>query len=321
MAAERGNWFAQQNLAKAYGDEAHFWGHDHLPNYTLSYKWYDISAEVHGECIDRMPPAKGDVAQSSSPETNSWQVQQRDEIAEKMTPHEIEVAQAQSRDWVKARHSIVCALMRWTVTEVSKAAKKLTPKQRLRQLADAIPSDSETHAIMLALESQQHAFGDYAIAIICAGVVERALEAVILTRFVGLNKDECNGLFSYNCNGPLNDLSARIKVAYALGIFGPKTRDDLEHIRQIRNAFAHSLNLLRFEAAEVSEICALLHTATTIKLMDRMMLAVGEPESPRGRYVETTLTLAGRLTGTIATAKNVRLTTRGAEIIGNKGLP
>lgn len=108
MAAERGNWFAQQELAKSYGDQAWFWGHDHLPNYTLSYKWYDISEEVHGECIDRMPPAKGDVAQSPSPESNYWQVQWRDDIAKKMTPHEIEVAQAQSRDWVKAQHSIVC---------------------------------------------------------------------------------------------------------------------------------------------------------------------------------------------------------------------
>jgi hypothetical protein len=108
MAAERGNWFAQQKLAAAYGDQAWFWGHDNLPNYVLSYKWYDISAEVHGECIDRMPPAKGDVARSPSPESNYWQVHWRDDIAKNMTPHEIEVAQAQSREWVKTQHSIVC---------------------------------------------------------------------------------------------------------------------------------------------------------------------------------------------------------------------
>jgi hypothetical protein len=198
--------------------------------------------------------------------------------------------------------------------------KKSTPKQRLKDFSDAIPSDTATHAIMLALESQQHDFGDYAIAVIGAGLLEKALEAVILIRFIELKPSERDSLFDYQRQGPLCDLSARIKVAYALGVFGPQTRDDLEYIRTIRNAFAHSMTPLRFEAKEVADICALLHTPTTIKLIDRMLLAVGEAETPRRRYIETTLTLAGRLKGTIATAKRVRLTTRGAEILGNYGL-
>jgi DNA-binding MltR family transcriptional regulator len=174
---------------------------------------------------------------------------------------------------------------------------------------------------MLALESQQHAFGDYAIAVIGAGLIEKALEAVILARLIKLSDDERNSIFKYERNGPLGDLSARIKVAFALGLFGQRTRDDLENIRTIRNSFAHSLNLLRFETPEVADICALLHTPSTIGMMDRMLLAVGETDTPRRRYIETTLTLTGRLKGTLATTKSVRLTTRGVEIIGNRGLP
>jgi DNA-binding MltR family transcriptional regulator len=173
---------------------------------------------------------------------------------------------------------------------------------------------------MVALDSHKDVFADYAIAVVGAGLIEKALEAVILTRFVDLDSDERSSIFEYK-NGPLSDLSSKIKIAYALGLFGPQTRADLNNIRTIRNHFAHSLNLLRFEIKEVADICALLHTPTTIKFMDRMLLALGEEDTPRRRYIQTTLTLAGRLKGTIPTAKRVRLTTRGAEIIGNYGLP
>jgi hypothetical protein len=187
-----------------------------------------------------------------------------------------------------------------------------TPTESLKELARAIPSPTETHAIMLALESQQHSFGDYAIAIIGASLVEKALEASILV--------------SSNKTGQLNssgrrDLADKIKRAYALGLFGPKTRDDLEHIRTIRNSFAHSLHMLRFETKEVAEICGLLQTPSTINFMDRLLLAVENTDSPRSRYIVTILALAGRMRGTLATAKSVRLTARGAEVVGNFGLP
>jgi hypothetical protein len=158
-------------------------------------------------------------------------------------------------------------------------AKQSTAKKRLKKLAHAIPSVTETHTIMLALESKQHAFGDYAIAIIGAGLIEKALEAIILGRFVNLSPDERNSIFNHENNGPLGDLSAKIKVAYALGLFGQKTREDLEHIRVIRNSFAHSLNLLRFETEEVAELCQLLHIPSTIKFADRLLLAVANMDT------------------------------------------
>jgi DNA-binding MltR family transcriptional regulator len=198
-------------------------------------------------------------------------------------------------------------------------AKQRNTTKRLKELSRAVPSETSTRAVMLALESQQHAFGDYSIAIIGSGLVEKALEAVILTRFIKPDQHTC--VFDYDRNGPLSDLAAKIKIAHALGLFGPNTRDDLEHIRTIRNAFAHSLNLLRFETKQVADVCGLLHIPSTIKFQDRLLLAVGNTDSPRGRYIVTTLALAGRLRGTLATAKSVSLTSRGAEIIGNLGLP
>src|SRR5271169_5950257 len=100
-------------------------------------------------------------------------------------------------------------------------AKTPTPRQRLRKLAEAIPTDSATHAIMVALDSHKDVFADYAIAVVGAGLIEKALEAVILTRFVDLDSDERSSIFEYK-NGPLSDLSSKIKIAYALGLFGPQ---------------------------------------------------------------------------------------------------
>src|ERR1700730_13214666 len=95
-------------------------------------------------------------------------------------------------------------------------AKTRTPKQRLTELANAIPSDTAIHATMIALDSQQDSFADYAIAVVGAGLIEKALEVVILTRFVALNSDERGSIFDYIKQGPLCDLSSRIKISYAL---------------------------------------------------------------------------------------------------------
>jgi hypothetical protein len=184
---------------------------------------------------------------------------------------------------------------------------------RLKELADAIPSTVETHVTMLTLESHEQVFSDYAIASIGAALVEKAIEVGILARAADLSEAQRKRILKQG-------LREKIKRGYALALFGEKTRDDLESIREIRISFAHSLTLLRFETVEVAKICAELHIPSTIKTMDRMLLATGRTETPRRRYIETTLTIAGRLKGTIATGKLVRLTPRGAEVIGSVGL-
>jgi hypothetical protein len=46
----------------------------------------------------------------------------------------------------------------------------------------------------------------------------------------------------------------------ALGIFGQQTRADLNCIRDIRNAFAHSRALISFATPEVRDACGQLQT-------------------------------------------------------------
>lgn len=44
-------------------------------------------------------------------------------------------------------------------------------------------------------------------------------------------------------NGPLSTFSARLDMAFALYLIGEKTRHDLDIIRDIRNDFAHDLEV------------------------------------------------------------------------------
>jgi hypothetical protein len=129
-----------------------------------------------------------------------------------------------------------------------------------------------------------------------ASYVEKALEVAIMSRLTPLTPNERKGIFSYESRGPLSDLSSRIKLAYALDVVGPKTRDDLEHVRAVRNSFAHALRPVGFELKEVSDVCNLLNLHYELTLMTRWAMG----DSPRARYINTTITIATRLKHKIA---------------------
>ena len=51
----------------------------------------------------------------------------------------------------------------------------------------------------------------------------------------------------YGFNPPLGTLSARIKAGYALGVISEPQFSDLEHLRKIRNEFAHNWDRCSFD--------------------------------------------------------------------------
>ena len=69
-----------------------------------------------------------------------------------------------------------------------------------------------------------------------ASMVEVSLEHAIKALIVKLRKAELKALFEGA--GPLRDFSAKIWIGYALGLYGPMMKHDLETIKDIRNAFA-----------------------------------------------------------------------------------
>lgn len=115
-------------------------------------------------------------------------------------------------------------------------------------------------------------------ALIGASILEDVLKTNILLRFRnGLSNNEIASLFENDA--PLASFSARINMAYALSIIGEKTRADLNCIRDIRNAFAHSRTTLAFEMPEISDACKTL-TAWE-RLHGRARLVDAPPDLPR----------------------------------------
>lgn len=53
-------------------------------------------------------------------------------------------------------------------------------------------------------------------------------------------------------NAPLGTFSSRIHIAFALGLITKSQFSDLEHLRKIRNEFAHSWKLLSFEDKKIT---------------------------------------------------------------------
>jgi Mannitol repressor len=95
-------------------------------------------------------------------------------------------------------------------------------------------------------------------AVLGSALLEDVMRLVILTRMPDLGEPEQDVLFFGS--GPLSTFSARIQVAYALGLIGKKARHDLNTIREIRNALAHTSTELNFETPEVATLCKGLHS-------------------------------------------------------------
>jgi hypothetical protein len=131
---------------------------------------------------------------------------------------------------------------------------------------------------------------DRSLAIIEAVNLEYAIESAISTQ-LNLTKDRMEELFIGE-NAPISTMSAKIKLAHAIRIFGSNTRSDLDRIRSIRNAFAHAQKLIGFKTPEVAEVC------NQIKILSRLPRppklssdASWPPTEPRTQYLQASLTI------------------------------
>ena len=79
------------------------------------------------------------------------------------------------------------------------------------------------------------------VAIVGAALVEDALREAILFRMRDLTKKEEDELF--DGLAPLAPFSAKIRIGYALRIYGEQT---LNAVREIRNAFSHARTRISF---------------------------------------------------------------------------
>jgi hypothetical protein len=121
---------------------------------------------------------------------------------------------------------------------------------------------------------------DATFALVISSAVDQALELAISTHFV-LDDDGCRRMFDDNANGPLGTFAAKIKMGHALGIYPKAIRNELDTIRVIRNAFAHSWEQLDFSSEAIVNGCDVLripdHYSSEIGADDR--------QTPKARFL------------------------------------
>jgi hypothetical protein len=93
---------------------------------------------------------------------------------------------------------------------------------------------------------------DRGAAILLACNVEICLRFAI-DRNLTLGIDAYKDLF--HTGGPLRSFEAKIRVGYNMGLFRDQTKHNLDCIKGIRNAFAHSITPIMFATAEVKTVC------------------------------------------------------------------
>jgi hypothetical protein len=123
----------------------------------------------------------------------------------------------------------------------------------LKRLAAAVPPDSDFYAMVLGLENPDHdaPSRDRYVAIVASGAVEVALRQAISKHLSAeLSQDEVDRTFDVT----LGDFARRIGMARALGVISADQRTELDRIRTIRNAFAHTIAPLTFENPEVADV-------------------------------------------------------------------
>jgi hypothetical protein len=132
------------------------------------------------------------------------------------------------------------------VNDGQKAARTIGRIAILRALKDRAnawrPKDFSSLATAVNNETDRGAV------IIVATLLDDLLATHLQNKMVKLNSEEEDKLFGPD--RPLGSFSARIRMAYALGIIDRPAAKKLDILREIRNACAHGRHELSFDTPE-----------------------------------------------------------------------
>jgi hypothetical protein len=142
---------------------------------------------------------------------------------------------------------------------------------------------------------------DRAAGLVAGAIAERRLEHVLRSRFRFADLNLSQQLF--RPSGPLGSFSTKIDLAHLQGIISAEAYKDLVNIKNIRNDFAHNLELDSFDAQSIKDRCNNLvlidryvgptMDATTVPDFEESILYFGLPDyeqkrtDPRFRYIMT----------------------------------
>jgi hypothetical protein len=187
-------------------------------------------------------------------------------------------------------------------SERSSAIKGLTnltrrrrhPQDLWQSLLDATDSlvfetpNPNVSALAAAILANTHAqpIPDATFALVTSTALEHALELAVSTHFV-LDDDECQTMFDDSSSGPLGTFAAKIRMAYALGVYPKPIKDELDLIRHIRNAFAHSSERIQFTSPEITEACAALRFPDLSSVQHLVPPQSSGDEGPKWRFLRS----------------------------------
>jgi DNA-binding MltR family transcriptional regulator len=93
---------------------------------------------------------------------------------------------------------------------------------------------------------------DRASAIVSSALLEELIERLLIAFFMDhetVKRDLFDGI------SPLSTMSAKINIAYHLGLLEKNEFEDLKLIKNIRNDFAHSFETINFETQRIKDKC------------------------------------------------------------------
>jgi DNA-binding MltR family transcriptional regulator len=134
--------------------------------------------------------------------------------------------------------------------------------------------------------------GDRAAAILAASMIEDRLEKAVKT-FLHEDKEITPAMFEGL--GPLASFSAKARMGFVLGIYGEPMLKTLNRIGQIRNRFAHELEVNSFTHPKVSGIVSLLDPSSIIQKVSHEKIKGAfagtsiaiKPAKDRQRFIDT----------------------------------
>jgi hypothetical protein len=133
--------------------------------------------------------------------------------------------------------------------------KGASPKVALKALRELIDTKVEPQHVEAYFQEISGAKSDRGMGILMVTGVEDALAAAIEAR-LSIATGQHEALFGFDA--PIGTFANKIRIGFALEIFGPATKQNLELLKAIRNAFAHSKISIDFETPAVKNACDLL---------------------------------------------------------------
>lgn len=95
---------------------------------------------------------------------------------------------------------------------------------------------------------------DRSLVVVLASLLEDNLTEQIRDRLRPMERREEKDLRLYHPDGPIGSFSVKTNVAYAMQIIDATTRSDLQDLREMRNACAHSFKPINFSTPQLYSV-------------------------------------------------------------------